>query len=139
AAEEVEEEIARGRTTVEARRGASDRAMRAATTDVVVGMTFSAVIAFFIILTTGVTLYAAGLHDVRTAEDAARALRPLAGDSAALLFAAGIFGTGVLGVSVLAGSAALAVAEAAGWPGSMSARLSAARRFYLVMGLAMLL
>lgn len=139
AAEEVEEEIARGRTTVEARRGASERAMRAATTDVVVGMSFSAVIAFFIILTAGATLYAAGLHDVRTAEDAARALRPLAGDSAALLFAAGIFGTGVLGVSVLAGSAALAVAEAAGWPGSMNARLSAARRFYFVMGVAMLL
>ncbi|HEX7243451.1 MAG TPA: Nramp family divalent metal transporter [Longimicrobiaceae bacterium] len=137
AAEEVEEEIARGRVTVGQRRGASKRAMRAATLDVVVGMSVSVLIFYFIVLTTAATLHAGGQHDIRTAEDAARALRPLAGDFAALLFSLGIVGTGLLGVSVLTGSAALAVAEAAGWPGGMSERPLAARRFYAVMAVSM--
>ncbi|HKP75390.1 MAG TPA: divalent metal cation transporter, partial [Longimicrobiaceae bacterium] len=61
------------------------------------------------------------------------ALRPLAGSAAALLFAGGVVGAGLLGISVLAGSAALAVAEAAGWPGGMNERPKNARRFYAVM------
>lgn len=138
AAEEVEEEIARGRVTVEQRRGASGRAMRAAAVDVVVGMSFSALIFYFVVLTTGATLHAAGRHDIQTAQDAALALRPLAGDLAALLFSLGIIGTGLLGVSVLAGSAALAVAEAAGWPGGMNEKPMKAARFYGVMAAAML-
>lgn len=138
AAEEVEEEIARGRVTVEQRRGASRRAMRAAAVDVVAGMSFSALIFYFVVLTTGATLHAAGRHDIQTAQDAAMALRPLAGDLAALLFSLGIIGTGLLGVSVLAGSAALAVAEAAGWPGGMNEKPLQAGRFYLVMAAAML-
>jgi Mn2+/Fe2+ NRAMP family transporter len=138
AAEEVEEEIARGRVTVESRRGASRRAMRAATVDVVTGMSVSVLVFYFIVLTTGATLHAGGAQGVQTAQDAAQALRPLAGDFAALLFSLGIIGTGVLGVSVLTGSAALAVAEAAGWPGGMSEKPLHARRFYLVMAAAML-
>jgi len=66
------------------------------------------------------------------------ALKPLAGDFAALLFSIGIIGTGLLGVSVLTGSAALAVAEAAGWPAGMSEKPLRAGRFYLVMAAAML-
>ena len=138
AAEEVEEEIARGRVTIEQRRGASPRAMRAAAVDVVAGMSFSALIFYFVVLTTGATLHPAGLREVQTAQDAAMALRPLAGPWAALLFSLGIIGTGFLGVSVLAGSAALAVAEAAGWPGGMNEKPAVAGRFYLVMGAAML-
>ena len=138
AAEEVEEEIARGRLTVEQRRGASPRAMRAAAVDVVAGMSISALIFYFVVLTTGATLHAAGRHDIQTAQDAAMALRPLAGDLAALLFSLGIIGTGLLGVSVLAGSGALAVAEAAGWPGGMNEKPLQAGRFYLVMAAAML-
>jgi NRAMP (natural resistance-associated macrophage protein)-like metal ion transporter len=138
AAEEVEEEIARGRVTVEQRQGASRRAMRAAAVDVVTGMSFSALIFYFVVLTTGATLHAAGRHDIQTAQDAAMALRPLAGDLAALLFSLGIIGTGLLGVSVLAGSAALAVAEAAGWPGGMNEKPMKAARFYGVMAAAML-
>ena len=138
AAEEVEEEIARGRRTVEERRGASPRAMRAATVDVVAGMSISNLIFYFIVLTTGATLHAAGRQEIQTAQDAAMALRPVAGDFAALLFSLGIIGTGFLGVSVLTGSAALAVAEAAGWPAGMSEKPMRAGRFYLVMAAAML-
>lgn len=138
AAEEVEEEKALGRLTVEQRRGASDRAMRAAATDVVVGMSFSNLIAYFIVLTAGATLHAHGQLHIQTAQDAARALRPLAGDFAALLFSVGIIGTGFLGVSVLAGSSALAVAEGAGWHNGMSERPREAGRFYVVMAASML-
>jgi Mn2+/Fe2+ NRAMP family transporter len=91
--------------------------------DTLVGMTFSNLIAFFIILTTAVTLHAAGVHDIETSAQAAEALRPLAGEMTFLLFSLGIIGTGMLAVPVLAGSAAYAVAEAAGWQGSLSLRL----------------
>ena len=64
------------------------------------------------------TLYASGQRDIQTAQQAAQALRPLAGSGASLLFALGIIGTGLLGVPVLAGSAAYAIAEAGGWYGS---------------------
>lgn len=135
--EEVEEEKARGRTTLESRRGASPRAIRAATFDVVIGMTISVVIFYFIVLTTGATLHAAGQTRIQTAEQAAQALRPIAGAAASLLFSIGILGTGMLGVPVLAGSAALAIAEAEGWPAGMSEKPAAARRFYAVMALSL--
>jgi NRAMP (natural resistance-associated macrophage protein)-like metal ion transporter len=91
--------------------------------DTLVGMTFSNLIAFFIILSTAATLHAAGVTDIQTSSQAAEALRPLAGEFTFLLFSLGIIGTGMLAVPVLAGSAAYAVAEAAGWRGSLSARL----------------
>ncbi|HEU0054053.1 MAG TPA: divalent metal cation transporter [Longimicrobium sp.] len=136
--EEVEEEKARGRTTVESRRGASERALRNARADVVLGMTVSVVIFYFIVLTTGATLHANGQTTIQTAEQAAQALRPIAGPAAALLFSLGIIGTGMLGVPVLAGSAALAVAEAEGWRAGMSEKPARAIRFYAVMALALL-
>jgi Mn2+/Fe2+ NRAMP family transporter len=101
-------------------------------------MAISTLIAFFIILTTGATLHPAGIRQIETAAQAAEALRPLAGNAAALLFAVGVVGAGLLGVSVLAGSAALAVAEAADWPGGMNERPGSARRFYGVMAVVML-
>lgn len=106
--------------------------------DTVVGMTFSNLIAFFIILTTAATLHAAGIHDISTSAQAADALRPLAGDFAYLLFSLGIIGTGMLAVPVLAGSAAYAVAEAAGWHGSLDLRLDRGegRGFYGVIAAA---
>ncbi len=91
--------------------------------DTIIGMTFSNLIAFFIILSTAATLHAAGVTDIQTSAQAAEALRPLAGEFTFLLFSLGIIGTGLLAVPVLAGSAAYAVAEAAGWHGSLSARL----------------
>jgi Mn2+/Fe2+ NRAMP family transporter len=106
--------------------------------DTVVGMTFSNLIAFFIILSTAATLHAAGVTDIQTSAQAAEALRPLAGEFTFLLFSLGIIGTGMLAVPVLAGSAGYAVAEAAGWQGTLSARLDRGegRGFYGVIAAA---
>ena len=106
--------------------------------DTIIGMTFSNLIAFFIILSTAATLHRAGVTDIQTSAQAAEALRPLAGDFTYLLFTLGIIGTGMLAVPVLAGSAAYAVAEAAGWQGSLSLRIDKdeGRGFYGVIAAA---
>ncbi len=104
-----------------------------------VGMAFSNVVAFFIILTTAVTLNAHGKTDVQTTADAAAALKPIAGEFAFALFSLGIIGTGLLAVPVLAGSAAYAVGEAAGWRIGLERRLGEARLFYAVIAAAILL
>ena len=106
--------------------------------DTIIGMTFSNLIAFFIILSTAATLHVAGVTNIQTSAQAAEALRPLAGDLTFLLFSLGIIGTGMLAVPVLAGSAAYAVAEAAGWQGSLSLRLDKheGRGFYGVIAAA---
>jgi NRAMP (natural resistance-associated macrophage protein)-like metal ion transporter len=95
--------------------------------DTIVGMTFSNLIAFFIMLSTAATLHRAGVTNIQTSAQAAEALRPLAGDLAFTLFGLGIIGTGLLAVPVLAGSAAYAVAEAFGWRGSLNLVLSRGR------------
>ena len=87
-----------------------------------VGMVFSNVIAFFIIVTTAAVLNAGGVTNIRSAAEAAGALRPLAGDLTFVMFALGIVGAGLLAVPVLAGSAAYCVAEAFGWPVTLEAR-----------------
>ncbi len=115
------------------------RDLRAAARDVNAGMFFSNAIMYFIILTAAATLHRAGLTDVQTAQQAAEALRPLAGRGAALLFTIGLIGTGMLGVPVLAGSAAYAVAEAAAWRAGMDEKVHTARQFYGVIAFAMLL
>jgi NRAMP (natural resistance-associated macrophage protein)-like metal ion transporter len=114
------------------------RHLRRIKLDTIVGMTFSNLIAFFIILSTAATLHQAGITDIQTSAQAAEALRPLAGDLTFLLFSLGIIGTGLLAVPVLAGSAAYAVAEAAGWHGSLSLRLDQGegRGFYGVIAVA---
>lgn len=108
---EVEEEKAQGRTTVQQRRGATDEEIRDAHFDVNVGMVFSNVVMFFIITTTALTLFAHGKTNIQTAQDAARALEPLAGHLAALLFMLGMVGTGLLAIPALAGSSAYIAAE----------------------------
>jgi NRAMP (natural resistance-associated macrophage protein)-like metal ion transporter len=107
--------------------------------DTYVGMAFSNLIAFFIILTTAVTLHAAGKTDIQTSAQAASALRPIAGDFAFLLFSLGIIGTGLLAVPVLAGSAAYAIGEARGWTVGLENKPKQAIGFYVVIGLATLL
>ncbi|MES2565052.1 MAG: divalent metal cation transporter [Pseudomonadota bacterium] len=106
--------------------------------DTIIGMTFSNLVAFFIILSTAATLHAAGVTDIQTSAQAAEALRPLAGEFTFLLFSLGIIGTGMLAVPVLSGSAAYAVAEAAGWKGGLRARLEKGegRAFYSVIAAA---
>ena len=102
-------------------------------------MAISNLIAFFIMLTTAVTLHANGQTDIQTAEQAAEALRPIAGDAAFLLFSLGLIGTGLLAVPVLAGSVAYAVGEARGWRIGLERPLNEARPFYVVIALAILL
>jgi Mn2+/Fe2+ NRAMP family transporter len=101
--------------------------------DTTTGMVLSNIIGFFIIVTTAATLHAHGITNIGTAEQAAEALRPLAGPLAFLLFSAGIIGTGLLAVPVLAGSAAYAVAESAGWEGSLEMPARSAPGFYLIV------
>jgi len=138
AAQEVEEERATGRN-LRHRRGASARALRTARSDVVAGMFSSNAVAFFIILTAAATLHRSGVTHVSSAQQAAEALRPLAGDAAYWLFTLGLIGTGMLAVPVLAGSCAYAVAEAAAWRGSLDQPPRRARGFYTVLGVAMLI
>ena len=107
--------------------------------DTYVGMAFSNLIAFFVILTTAVTLNMAGHTDIQTSAQAAEALRPLAGDFAFLLFSLGIIGTGLLALPVLAGSAAYAICESQGWQMGLEKKPMEAIGFYTVIGLATLL
>jgi NRAMP (natural resistance-associated macrophage protein)-like metal ion transporter len=104
--------------------------------DTCVGMVFSNIIAFFIILTTAAVLHAGGINTIRAAAEAAEALRPLAGDLTFMLFALGIIGTGLLAIPVLAGSAAYGVSEAFGWPATLEARAPKAIGFYGVIAAA---
>jgi Mn2+/Fe2+ NRAMP family transporter len=103
------------------------------------GMAISNLVAFFVILTTAATLHANGQTDVQTSEQAAAALRPIAGDAAFLLFGLGIIGTGLLAVPVLAGSTAYAMGEVRGWPIGLEHKLGEARAFYAVIAVSILL
>ena len=104
--------------------------LRTMQTDVSVGMFVSNLIMFFIILTTGVVLFPAGIRQIDTVEQAAQALRPLAGEAAYLLFAAGVVGTGLLAIPVLAGALAYAMAQTFRWRGGLDRRLRQAPAFY---------
>ena len=107
--------------------------------DTWVGMVFSNGIALCIMLTAASTLHVQGITTIDTAEQAAAALRPIAGDFAFLVFAAGIVGTGLLAVPVLAGSAAYAVAESRRWPIGLGLPLLEARGFYAILAAATLI
>jgi Mn2+/Fe2+ NRAMP family transporter len=134
ASQEVEE-MARGHTRQPLKnltRGGNPELERI-TIDTSVGMIYSNIVAFFIVLTTAATLNANNVTDIQTAADAANALRPIAGDFAFALFALGIIGTGLLAIPVLAGSAAYAVAEVFGWPSTLEAKFPEARAFYVII------
>ncbi len=107
--------------------------------DVDFGMLFSNVIMFFIILTSGTVLYNAGIHRIDTVEQAARALRPLAGDSAYLLFAIGIIGTGLLAIPVLCGCLSYIVTETFGWEKGLNKKFHQAKAFYSITIVSLLL
>jgi NRAMP (natural resistance-associated macrophage protein)-like metal ion transporter len=104
--------------------------------DTYVGMGFSNLIAFFIILSTAATLHAAGVTDIQTSAQAAEALRPIGGQTTFLLFSFGIIGTGMLAVPVLAGSAAYAVTESFDWQSGLDMKLHQAREFYGIIAIA---
>jgi NRAMP (natural resistance-associated macrophage protein)-like metal ion transporter len=107
--------------------------------DTAVGMAFSNLVAFFIILTTAVTLHAHGVTDIQTSAQAAQALKPVAGPFAFLLFSLGLVGAGLLAVPVLAGSAGYAVGEIFGWRCGLEKKPHEAPAFYGVIAAAILL
>ncbi len=106
--------------------------------DTVIGMLFSNLVMFFIIVTTGTTLFTHGITKINSASDAALALKPLAGDYAFLLFAVGIVATGLLALPILAGSASYAVSESFGWREGLYQKLNRAHGFYGVITIATL-
>ncbi|HLX34179.1 MAG TPA: divalent metal cation transporter [Candidatus Limnocylindrales bacterium] len=133
ASQEVEEQISIGRRHLRQREGASVFELKYALWDTVAGMVFSEVVAYFIILATGATLFAAGKTEIASAADAAVALQPIAGSGATVLLAVGLIGAGVLAVPVLTGSAAYAVTEAFGWRSGLDRTLTRAPQFYGVI------
>ncbi|MCE9650642.1 MAG: divalent metal cation transporter [Parvibaculum sp.] len=106
--------------------------------DTAAGMVFSNLVALCIVITTAATLNAHGITDIQTSEQAAKALKPIAGDFAFVIFAVGIIGTGLLAVPVLAGSAAYAVGEAMRWPSGLARKPGEAKAFYGVIAFAIL-
>lgn len=136
--EEVEEEVAHKKLRMMGA-GAprvTKKDIKAMRLDTAVGMVFSNLIMFFIILAAGATLHVNGIFDVGTASAAAEALRPIAGDFSSWLFALGILGTGMLSIPVLAGSASYAFAEAFGLKEGLYRKLKQAHGFYGVIAIA---
>jgi len=107
--------------------------------DVDFGMLFSNITMFFIILATGSVLFNGGIHQIDTVEQAALALKPLAGNFAYLLFAAGIIGTGLLAIPVLSGSLSYIVTETFGWKEGLNKKFHQAKAFYLVITISLIL
>jgi NRAMP (natural resistance-associated macrophage protein)-like metal ion transporter len=137
--QEVEEEIAHGKTTAHARRGTNDSEIKEMRIDVWTGMFLSNLVMFFIIAVCANTLFAHGITTITTASDAAAALAPLAGPWAALLFTIGIIGTGMLAIPVLAGSASYAISESLGWKEGLYRKWHEARAFYGVIIVSILI
>jgi len=138
--EEIEEEIEAGRLQAMGKgipriRNKDIREMRL---DTVIGMFFSNLVMFFIIVMTASTLHTRNILSIGTASQAAEALRPFAGNLTFILFAAGIIGTGLLSVPILAGSASYAISEAAGWKAGLSLKFKKAHGFYGIITIATL-
>ena len=107
--------------------------------DVDFGMLISNVVMFFIILTSGTVLFNACIHRIETVEQAAMALRPLAGDSAYILFAVGVIGTGLLAIPVLCGCLSYIVSETFGWKKGLNKKFHQAKAFYSITAISLLL
>lgn len=118
---------------VEEMREGTRRSLRKVKLDTLIGMAFSNLVAFFIILTAAATLDGA---EIQSSAQAAEALKPVAGEFASLIFALGILGTGLLAIPVLAGSAAYAVTESFQWKNGLDFKLLEAREFYAIISLA---
>ena len=107
--------------------------------DVDFGMSFSGLVMFFIILTTGTVLFKGGIHQIDTVEQAALALKPLAGNLAYLLFAIGVIGTGLIAIPVLSGSLSYIITETFGWEQGLDKKFHEAKAFYIVIAISLLL
>jgi NRAMP (natural resistance-associated macrophage protein)-like metal ion transporter len=133
AAQEVEEEKAKGRRMLVKRYGATSNELVNRRIDVGMGTFFSNVVMFFVILSCASTLNQHGITQITTSKEAAEALRPLAGNLATLLYTLGIIGVGCLAIPTLAGSAAYAFAETFDWTEGLDEPYEGAREFYVVL------
>lgn len=107
--------------------------------DVDFGMTVSGFVMYFIILTTGTVLFNGGVHQIDTVEQAAMALKPLAGNMAYLLFAVGVIGTGLIAIPVLSGSLSYIFTETFGWQQGLDKKFHEAKAFYIIIAISLLL
>jgi Mn2+/Fe2+ NRAMP family transporter len=107
--------------------------------DVDFGMLFSNLVMFFILLTAGSVLFNGNIHQIDTVEQAAQALKPLAGNAAFFLFALGIIGTGLLAIPVLSGSLSYIITESFGWKEGLDKKFYQARAFYLIIAFSLIL
>ena len=107
--------------------------------DVDFGMTISGFVMYFIILTTGTVLFKGGVHQIDTVEQAAMALKPLAGNLAYLLFAVGVIGTGFIAIPVLSGSISYIITETFGWEQGLDKKFHEAKGFYVIIAISLIL
>jgi Mn2+/Fe2+ NRAMP family transporter len=133
AAQEVEEEKAKGRRMIVKRYGATANEIVNRRIDVGLGTFFSNAVMFFVILSCAATLNRHGITHITTSKEAAEALRPLAGPLATLLYTLGLIGVGFLAIPTLAGSAAYAFAETFDWPEGLDEPYEGAKEFYVVL------
>jgi len=136
ATSEVDEMRAAGKVTEAERRGVTISELKVARADIVIGMFFSNLVMYFIILTTAAVLHAHGKTDIQSADQAAQALAPLAGQWAFVLFALGMIGTGLLAIPILTGSAAYAVKEFLGLKGDLSDKPWYRPTFYAIVAIS---
>src|SRR5215216_5597850 len=123
-----------GRRRLFQRQDATKNELKQTRVDVISGMFFSNLVMYFIILSTASTLFKTGRTEINTAAEAAEALKPLAGDAAAVLFALGVIGVGFLAVPVMTTGAAYDLCQVVGWKHSLHAKPSEAKKFYAVIG-----
>lgn len=107
--------------------------------DVDFGMTISGMVMYFIILTTGTVLFHGGVHQIETVEQAASALKPLAGNFAYVLFAFGVLGTGFIAIPVLSGALSYSMTETFGWEQGLDKKFHEAKGFYSIIAISLLL
>ena len=137
--QEVEKKIGEGKVTIEQRQVVAKEDLKKMRIDVWTGMFLSNLIMFFIVAVCAAVLFPEGITNIKTAADAAAALKPLAGNYASLLFTIGILGTGLLGIPVLAGSASYAISESFGWREGLNLKLRQALYFYGIILLSMII
>lgn len=128
--EEVEEKIAAGQVQLRQRRGTTERRLNRTLLDVIVGMFFSALVMYAIIIATAATLFGAGQHNIQTAADAAKALEPLAGHAAGLLFTLGIVGVGFIAIPIMTTGAAYDVCQTFDARNGLNLKLREGKVFY---------
>jgi Mn2+/Fe2+ NRAMP family transporter len=136
--QEVENQIMKGKTSIESRQGANKHQIRAMRLDVWSGMLLSNLVMFFIIAACGALLFGNGIYNITSAAQAAEALRPFAGNATYWLFAIGIIGTGLLAIPVLAGSSSYAAAESFKWREGLYRNFKQAHAFYGILILSVL-